>query len=54
VRRKIGFDAATLTVIAPANASAKLHALGFIGVSTLGRRRQMHHLMIAKGENPHP
>jgi hypothetical protein len=45
---------ATLTVIAPANDAAKLRALGFIGVLTLGRRHQMHHLMIAKGENPHP
>jgi hypothetical protein len=41
-------------VIAAANASAKLRALGFIGVLTLGMHHQMHHLMIAKGENPHP
>jgi hypothetical protein len=47
-------DGATLTVIAPAKDAAKLRALGFIGVLTLGMHHQMHHLMIAKGENPHP
>jgi len=47
-------DGATLTVTAPAKDAAKLRALGFIGVLTLGMHHQMHHLMIAKGENPHP
>ena len=47
-------DGATLTVIAPAKDAAKLRALGFIGVLTLGMHHQMHHLMIAKGESPHP
>jgi len=47
-------DGATLTVVAPAKDAAKLRALGFIGVLTLGMHHQMHHLMIAKGENPHP
>jgi hypothetical protein len=47
-------DGATLTVIAPAKDAARLRALGFIGVLTLGMHHQMHHLMIAKGENPHP
>ena len=47
-------DGATLTVVAPAKDAAKLRALGFIGVLTLGMHHQMHHLMIARGENPHP
>jgi hypothetical protein len=47
-------DGATLTVIAPAKDLPKLKALGFIGVLTLGMHHQMHHLMIAKGENPLP
>jgi len=46
-------DGATLTVIAPAKDATKLRALGFVGVLTLGMHHQMHHLMIAKGENPH-
>jgi hypothetical protein len=53
VKRESGFDAATLIVIAPANASAKLRALGSIGVSTLGGRRQRRHLTIARSEDPH-
>ena len=47
-------DGATLTVIAPAKDAAKLRALSLIGVLTLGMHHQMHHLMIAKGDNPHP
>lgn len=47
-------DGATLTVTAPAKDAAKLKALGFIGVLTLGMHHQMHHLMIARGESPHP
>jgi len=46
-------DGATLTVIAPAKDAARLRGLGFIGVLTQGMHHQMHHLMIAKGENPH-
>lgn len=32
---------------------AKINGLGFIGVLTLGMHHQAHHLMIAKGLNPH-
>lgn len=46
-------DGASLTVIAPAKDAARLRALGFIGVLTAGMHHQMHHLMIARGENPH-
>jgi hypothetical protein len=42
-----------LTVTAPSQDAAKLKALGFIGVMTRGMHHQMHHLMIARGENPH-
>jgi hypothetical protein len=45
---------AALTVKAPAKHLTKLNALGFVGVLTLGIRHQMHHLMVARGENPHP
>jgi hypothetical protein len=31
----------------------KLKALGFIGVMTRGMHHQQHHLMVARGENPH-
>ncbi len=44
---------AALTVTAPASDTAKLRALGFIGVMTRGMHHQMHHLMIALGQNPH-
>lgn len=37
----------------PANDSAKLKALGFIGVMTRGMHHQEHHLMIARGQHPH-
>src|SRR5579859_1745995 len=53
------FEAATtdggavLTVRPPAKDMEKLRGLGFIGVLTRGMRHQMHHLMIARGENPH-
>lgn len=46
-------DGASLTVIVPPQDATKLRALGFIGVLTRGMHHQMHHLMIAKGENPH-
>jgi len=45
---------AALTVKVPPKDLPKLRALGFIGVMTRGMHHQMHHLMIAKGENPHP
>ena len=32
---------------------AKINGLGFIAVLTLGMHHQAHHLMIAKGMNPH-
>ena len=44
---------ASLTVHAPAKDVDKLHGLGFVGVLTLGMHHQMHHLMIARGGNPH-
>lgn len=37
----------------PANDTAKLKGLGFIGVMTRGMHHQEHHLMIARGEHPH-
>lgn len=33
--------------------AARINGLGFIGVLTLGMHHQAHHLMIAKGLNPH-
>ena len=44
---------ASLTVHPPAKDIDKLHGLGLFGVLTLGMHHQMHHLMIARGENPH-
>jgi hypothetical protein len=44
---------ASLTVHAPAKDADKLRGLGFVGVLTLGMHHQTHHLMIARGENPH-
>jgi hypothetical protein len=44
---------ATLTVKTPASDIGKLHGLGFIGVLTHGMHHQMHHLMIARGGDPH-
>lgn len=44
---------ATLTVRVPPQDMAKLHGLGFIGVMTRGMHHQAHHLMIARGQNPH-
>ena len=46
-------EGATLTVLAPAKDTSKLRALGFIGVMTRGMHHQVHHLMIARGDNPH-
>lgn len=42
----------TVTVADPADLT-KLHALGFIGVMTLGAHHQAHHLAIAEGMSPH-
>ncbi len=44
---------ATLLVQTPPADEAKLRALGFIGVMTRGMHHQMHHLMLARGANPH-
>jgi hypothetical protein len=44
---------ASLIVHAPGQDADKLRGLGFFGVLTLGMHHQMHHLMIARGENPH-
>ena len=44
---------ATLTVKTPASDAKKLHGLGFIGVLTHGMHHQMHHLIIARGGDPH-
>ena len=44
---------ATLTVKTPASDIMKLRGLGFIGVLTHGMHHQMHHLMIARGGDPH-
>ena len=44
---------ATLTVKTPASDIQKLHGLGFVGVLTHGMHHQMHHLMIARGGDPH-
>ena len=44
---------ASLTVHPSAKDIDKLHGLGLFGVLTLGMHHQMHHLIIARGENPH-
>ncbi len=45
---------AILTVTPPDPASmAKLKALGFIGILTLGMHHQSHHWMLANGMSPH-
>lgn len=44
---------AVLTVHVPPKDVEKLHGLGFIGVMTRGMHHQQHHLMIARGGNPH-
>ncbi|MEP4378492.1 MAG: hypothetical protein ABJ215_04830 [Alphaproteobacteria bacterium] len=44
--------AMTVTVADPGNL-AKLDGLGFIGIMALGTHHQDHHLMVAKGEDPH-
>lgn len=47
-------DGAMLIVRPPASEAAKLRGLGFFGLMTRGMHHQMHHLMIARGQNPHP
>ena len=44
---------ANLTVVTPPKDAGKLRALGFIGVMARGMHHQEHHLMIARGDNPH-
>ena len=44
---------ASLTVWPPAKDAAKLRGLGFFGLMAQGMHHQQHHLMIARGENPH-
>ena len=44
---------AILEVRVPSADMAKLKALGFIGVMTRGMHHQQHHLMIARGQQPH-
>ena len=46
-------NGADLIVKVPSADLVKLHALGFIGVMTRGMHHQMHHLALAKGEDPH-
>ena len=48
------FDGAVLTVVSEAPADAvKIRALGFFGIMSRGMHHQMHHLMIAVGNDPH-
>ena len=44
---------ADLTVIVPPRDAGKLHGLGFFGVLAHGMHHQAHHLMIARGMDPH-
>jgi hypothetical protein len=44
---------ADLTVTVPAKDAEKLRGLGFIGVLARGMPHQAHHLMIARGMDPH-
>ena len=45
---------AALTVTSPRGADAvKISALGLIGIMTRGMHHQQHHLMLARGMNPH-
>ena len=46
-------DGAEMRVTVPPQDLVKLKALGCIGVLTRGMHHQMHHLMIARGINPH-
>jgi hypothetical protein len=44
---------AVLTVLVPVKDVEKLRGLGFFGVITRGMHHQTHHLMIARGNDPH-
>jgi hypothetical protein len=44
---------AVLTVQVPVKDVEKLRGLGFFGVMTRGMHHQAHHLMIARGNDPH-
>ena len=44
---------AALTVLVPDADRAKLRGLGFLGVMTRGMHHQAHHLMLARGGDPH-
>ena len=44
---------ATLTVLVPEADRAKLRGLGFLGIMTRGMHHQAHHLMLARGGDPH-
>ena len=44
---------ADLTVIVPVRDAGKLRGLGFFGVLAHGMHHQAHHLMIARGMDPH-
>lgn len=46
-------NGAILTVTVPSDEMKRLNALGFFGVLTVGMHHQEHHLMIARGGNPH-
>ncbi len=46
-------NGAALTVRPPAQDVAMLRGLGFFGIMTLGMHHQHHHMMIARGQNPH-
>ena len=44
---------AAITVRTPVKDAGKLRALGFIGAMTRGMHHQAHHLMLARGGDPH-
>ena len=44
---------AVLTVEGDESDAAKIRALGFIGIMTVGMHHQSHHLALASGSNPH-
>ena len=44
---------ASLTVRVPPADQKKLRGLGFLGILTHGMHHQHHHMMLARGENPH-
>ena len=46
-------NGAILTLTIPSDEMKKLSALGFFGVITVGMHHQEHHMMIARGSNPH-